>query len=278
MVVLEVSNLGYSYDGVHTIIEDINLKFDHPGLYCIVGPNGVGKSTLIKCINRIQHPTEGAVFIDGINVGEMKQKEVAQKIGYVPTTSEDVFSMPVVDAIKIGRFNFSKNETKNDLEITYRVMKLLHIRNLANHGFKELSAGQHQKVSLARGLVQETPILMLDEPTSNLDIKFQIYVTELLRGLAISDDMIVIMISHDLNIAAKYAHEVIMMSRPGKVFCRGMPKDVITKENLKSVYDIDCEIVEIQGCPHVIPGSSMMEEDDLDIEPAKKHSLRRLFK
>ena len=278
MTKIEIQNLGYSYDGEHMTLEGVDLTLDRPGLYCIVGPNGVGKSTLVKCINRINKPSKGKVLIDGIDSAGMKQKDISRVIGYVPTVSEDVFSMPVIDAIEIGLFNSGRNNKKENLESVYRIMKLLHIRNLANSGFKELSAGQHQKVSLARGLVQDTPVLILDEPTSNLDVKFQIYVAELLRGLAISEDKIIIMISHDLNIAARYAHEIIMLCRPGRLYCRGLPKDTITVENLKKVYDIDCKVLDVDGCPHVVPGNSVMSEDDLDLSAPLKSGIRSLFR
>ena len=218
---------------------------------------------MVKCINKILVPTEGRVTINGTDVRDMKQKEIAKLVGYVPTHSEDAFSMPVTDAILVGRYSHGHRGTRDeDLQAVYRVMKLLHIRSLADRGFKELSAGQHQKVSLARGLVQETPVLLLDEPTSNLDIKFQIYVAELLRGLAESEGTIILMISHDINIAAKYAHNIILMSKPGCIYAMGAPEETVTRENMKEVFDIDCEVVDIGGYPHVLPGLSVMNEDE----------------
>lgn len=276
MTTLEIRNLGYGYTADKKVISDIDLLFDKPGLYCILGPNGVGKSTLVKCINRIYKATEGSVLIDGRDIADMKQNEIADLIGYVPTSSEDTFSVPIVEAIQIGRFN-KRDSTPESLEKVYRVMKLLHIRNIANRQFKELSAGQRQKVSMARGLVQETPILILDEPTANLDIKYQIYVTELLRAVAVSENMIVLMISHDINIAAKYAHEIIMMGAPGKVCHRGTPKEVITPANMKEIYSIDCEVTDAYGYPHVIPGCSVMDEDDGDVDIAPKGLISRLI-
>jgi iron complex transport system ATP-binding protein len=263
LTILDVKGLGFYYDQGHKIIDGIDIHIDRPGLYCIIGPNGVGKSTLVKCINRVLRPTEGSVTVDGTDLSTLRQKEISRLIGYVPTSTEDVFSMPVIDTIRMGMYNIEGSTSKDELEEVYRVMKLMHIRNLANRGFKELSAGQRQKVSIARGLVQNTPILILDEPTANLDIKYQIYVTELLRGVAISKGMIILMISHDLNITARFAHEVIMMSSPGVIFCRGTASETITEENLKEVYDIQCSIIDVEGTPHVISGTSVMEEDDL---------------
>ena len=265
MTILDVKGLGFAYGQSRKIIDGINLYIEKPGLYCIIGPNGVGKSTLVKCLNRILKPAEGTVRIDGIDLSDLKQRDIAKLVGYVPTSTEDVFSMPVIDTILMGMYNRDLPRDAR-LEEVYRVMKLMHIRNLSNRGYKELSAGQRQKVAIARGLVQNTPILILDEPTANLDIKYQIYVTELLRGIAEAQDAIVLMISHDLNITARFAHRVILMAEPGVIRCVGTPQEVITESNLKEVYDIDCRVVEIDGAPHVISGTSVMVEDDLNAE------------
>ena len=131
------------------------------------------------------------------------------------------------------------------------MLKRLGIDDLADSKFNELSAGQHQKVMLARGLVQQPEILLLDEPTANLDVKHQLGVTKLLRDISHEDGVLVIMICHDLNIAAKYADSIIMM-KDGKIFATGKPEDVITKENIETVYDVKCRIIEDEGRPHVI--------------------------
>lgn len=255
---IELKNLSYSYNAnSKPVLHDINLVINKPGLYCIVGPNGVGKSTLIKCMNKIFKPSAGEVFLDGRNISEMKLKEIAQHIGYVPVKTMDVFSMPVIDAILMGRQNNRRWKTSSeDLQLAARVMKMLGIEEFSMRGFNELSAGQHQKVALARGLVQQTEVLLLDEPTANLDVKHQVYVAELLRGLAIQDDKIIIMISHDLNISAKYAHYVIVMEN-GTIAQIGDPKDVITEELVNRVYNVECRIIEDKGKPHVILGSAL---------------------
>ena len=253
---IELKDLAYSY-GINSppVIHDINLTIDEPGLYCIVGPNGVGKSTMIKCINKIFKPTKGTVMLDGRDVSEMSLTAVSKIIGYVPVQSQDVFSMPVVDAILLGRQGRSRWRTSDsDLELVSRVMKMMGIEDLSMRGFNELSAGQHQKVAIARGLVQETEVLLLDEPTANLDVKHQVYVAELLRGLAIQDGKIIIMISHDLNISAKYAHKIIVMGE-GTVLHMGKPEDILTEDLVHRLYDVDCRIVNDEGRPHVILGS-----------------------
>ena len=255
---VELQDVAFSYhDAGDPVISGINLTLDRPGLYCIVGPNGVGKSTLIKCINKLNRPTAGKVLINGWDTRELSLKDIAKYIGYVPVTTFDVFSMPVIDAILLGAKSESKWKTTDaDLEMATRVMKMLGIEDLAMRGFNQLSAGQHQKVAICRGLIQKPKMLILDEPTANLDVKHQVYVTELLRGLADSSGMIVLMISHDLNVAAKYAHQIIVMSPPGVISRIGPPEDVITEELVSELYDIECTVTQDEGRPHVILGSA----------------------
>ncbi len=205
---------GYSAD--RQVLHDISFSIEGPGLICIIGPNGVGKSTLIRCMNGLVRPTAGKVSIDGKDVREYKPEDLAEFMGYVPVTTQDCFSMPVFDAVMMGRYKKRKWKTDaEDIDACNRTLKMLELSGLAMRGFNELSAGQHQKVAMARGIVREPSILILDEPTSNLDVRHQVYVTELLSELAKQSGMTVVMISHDLNISARYADKVIVMGRPG---------------------------------------------------------------
>ena len=264
MTTLEIKGVDFGYDPSHIVLHDINLDIREPGLYCIIGPNGVGKSTMAKCVSKIVNPLRGEVLINGRNITEMTHREVAEVVGYVPAFSQDVFSLSVVDTIMIGRHNHRRwGSRKKDLEMVYKAMKIMRIRDLADRKFNELSAGQHQKVSIARGLVQETQVLILDEPTANLDVKFQVYVMELLRGIAEKLGIIIITICHDLNVTAKYSHRVIMLERPGKIYAFGSPEEVITAENIEKVYGIKCRVVNEGefGVPLVILGSPIMNDD-----------------
>lgn len=253
-LIIDGIEFGYSSTPV---LKDITLDANGPQLLSIIGPNGVGKSTLIHCINRILSPNKGTVFIDGDNVNDISLKDLAKKVGYVPYSANDTFPLSVVDTVLMGRHPHATYKSLDkDLDIVYDTLRLLDIEDLAMRNFDELSAGQHQKVMLARGLVQEPEILLLDEPTSNLDIKHQMEVTRILRDLSLEKGILVIMISHDLNIAAKYS-DTMMMLFGGSIFAIGTPSEVITKENIKAVYDVESDVIDINGRPHLI----MLDEE-----------------
>jgi iron complex transport system ATP-binding protein len=253
---MKAVDLGFRYYE-NTILSDVNVDLEGNKMVSIIGPNGVGKTTLIHCFSKILKPTDGRVYVNGKDIEDYKLKELAKIIAYVPCTSLDTFPLTVTDTVLLGRNPHSKWGSLNrDLEKVQETLRLLGIEDLAMRPFNELSAGQRQKVVLARGLVQESQILLLDEPTANLDIKHQMGVTRLLRDYSHKQGIMVIMISHDLNIAAKYSDEVIMLYG-GNIFAKGSPKDTINPENIEAVYGVRSKTVINNGRPHVI-----LEDDD----------------
>ncbi len=270
---LELEGLGFKYGG-HRVLHDISFSIDQPQLLCVLGPNGVGKSTLIHCINRILTKTEGAVRVNGKDVGDYTLKELARITGYVPYSSSDAFPMTVVDTVLLGRHPRSSwKMTDSDIREVYRILELLGIQDLSMRPFNSLSAGQHQKVMLARGLAQEPQILLLDEPTSNLDVRHQLDVARLLHDIARTHSVIIVMICHDLNIASKYADNILLM-HDGTIYAAGRPKEVLTCENIRAVYGVDSIVIEDEGRPHVIlrDGSAFEPEGEISVDVRRSGS------
>lgn len=241
---LELEGVDFAYGNGRLTLSGITLDIRNPQLVSIIGPNGVGKSTLIHCINRILSPTAGTVLIDDIDVSGIKVRELAKKVGYVPYTSGDTFPLTVVDTVLMGRNPHSgwRTSLHEDMKVVEEALELMDITPLAMRPFNELSAGQHQRVMLARGLAQEPEFLLLDEPTANLDIRHQMDVIRTLKRLTKRKGIVVIMISHDLNLAAKYSDSIIMLSE-GRVYDVGRPADVITQESIRAVYGVESEVI-----------------------------------
>lgn len=252
LVVLDINKLSFGYDSDRIILHDIDIHLNGGGLVCIIGPNGVGKSTLVRCVNGLLKPVSGNVVIDGRDVSEMTAAEIANIISFVPATSSIAFPMSVVDSILIALERKDRWHTSSeDLAKVYLALDVMRMRDLALRNCNELSAGQIQKIALCRGLVRDSELLILDEPTANLDIKHQIFVSDFMHELSKATDCMILMISHDLNLAARYASTVIVMSKPGIIYDVGSPAEVITEKMIRDVYDVDAEVVVKEGLPYV---------------------------
>jgi len=256
---IRMENMGFSYGPVN-VFNSVNLTLDKPELVCILGPNGAGKSTLMHCLNRLKKPTEGKVYLDGRDLEEYSLKDLAKIISFVPHTEDTTFSMTVLDTVLMGRMpHCGTSFSQEDIIIAAENIKLLGMQEFALHNFNELSAGQHQKIMIARSLTQEPQILLLDEPTANLDVKFQMLVMRLLKDVARIKNITVVTICHDLNVTAQYADRVVMLL-DHTIYSDGTPAEVLTKENISKLYGVECEIIESQGRPHII----LLDGDELD--------------
>lgn len=259
---VDMEKVTFSYSRDAFVLKDIDLILDEPGLTCIIGPNGVGKSTLVKCINKLLIPTSGSIFLDETDVKSLNFKMLSKKIGFVPATTSDSFSMSVIDTVLMGRTPHKHLGSENeDLHIVYNILEDMNLTHLALRNNNELSAGQHQRVSIARGLAQEPDLLILDEPTANLDIRHQVMVIELLKKVAHENKITVLMISHDLNITAKYADKVIVMSTPGVIHSVGTPREVMNEDMIRYVYGMNSKILDMDGHLHIILGSAVSDDE-----------------
>lgn len=253
---LVVNGVSFSYKSVHAL-KDVRFELARGEVLSLIGPNGSGKSTLLKCIDGIVKPHCGAVYIDGRKTDSMNAKEISRVMGYVPQNpsgSSSSFPFTVFDIVLAGRKPYiSWSISEKDVEIVAEILKLLEIEELATRHFNELSGGEQQKVIIARALAQQPQILLLDEPTSNLDIRHQLEVLDLIRNLSKSMKLSVVMAMHDLNLASRYSDKILMMKK-GCIFAAGSPETVITEDNIMSVYGVRAHVYKIAlGKFHIVP-------------------------
>jgi iron complex transport system ATP-binding protein len=250
---LVINNLSFNYAG-HPVLKEVEFKVDSGEVLSIVGPNGSGKSTLLKCMNRILKTKENTVFIDGKDASKINYKDLSRLIGYVPQSSTSTFSFTVFDIVLMGRRPYINwNLSEKDSEIVAEVLDFLGIGDFAMRHFNELSGGEQQKVVIARALAQQPQTLLLDEPTSSLDIRHQLEILCMLRSLTQNEEHSVIVTMHDLNLASRFSDRLLMLKK-GEIFACGTPKEVLTEENIRAVYGIESKVSDsFMGIPQVMP-------------------------
>jgi iron complex transport system ATP-binding protein len=252
MVTLIVKDVAFGYASV-PVLAGVSLEVGTKEIVSVLGPNGAGKSTLLKCIDRILHPQHGSILLNGEEISQMSRLELAKKIGYIPQSLAHAFSITVFDAVLMGRRpHISWRTSEEDTEKVLDTLKMLHIEDLAMRDINELSGGQMQQVFIARALVQEPEVLLLDEPTSNLDIRHQLEVMHTIKSIVRKHEISAIMAIHDLNLAARYADKIVLMNGGG-ILSVGNPATVITPENIRLVFKVDADVYEKDGKLHVVP-------------------------
>ncbi|MFD3156986.1 ABC transporter ATP-binding protein [Haloimpatiens sp. FM7330] len=249
-MIMSVKGLDFKYPS-HQILNNINFSIEKGECLVILGTNGTGKSTLLKCLNRILQPQKGTVFVEKDEVYKLSRIKLAQKIGYVAQSSQ--FSRTTVfDTVLLGRKPYIKwDVTKKDLNIVNMAMKMLGLEKYSLRYTDELSGGEFQKVLIARALAQEPKVLMLDEPTSNLDLKNQLEVIKTIKKVVKTKQISAIVTMHDLNLAIRFADKFILLKN-GEVFAAG-GNEVITPKNIESVYSVPVRIEEFKNTPVIIP-------------------------
>ncbi len=250
---LKVKDLSFWYSPNMPILRDINLELEESELLGVVGPNGAGKSTLLRCIDRILIPKNGVIILNGRDIRTISRMELARKVGYIPQGSSQVFPATVFDTVLMGRRPYiGWRSSERDEAKVLETLKMLNIEDLAMRDVNELSGGQQQKVFIARALTQEPELLLLDEPTSNLDIRHQLEVMELVKRVIRERGISAIMAIHDLNLAARYADRILMMNG-GRIYAEGKPVSVLNPENIRRVYGVEVELNDHNGRPYIIP-------------------------
>lgn len=250
---LTIDKLSFNYTGI-PVLKDVDLEVGPGEMLGIVGPNGSGKSTLLKCINRVLKTQPNTVLIDGKDINNLNLRELAKMMGYVPQTSTNTFPFTVFDVVLMGRKPYIHwNLSERDYEIVADVLDFLGIGELSMRHFNELSGGEQQKVIVARALAQQPRLLLLDEPTSSLDIKHQLEIMCILKSLTQSKERSVIVSLHDLNLASRFS-DIILMLKQGCIYAVGTPEEVLTEENIDAVYGIKAQVTDsVIGKPQVTP-------------------------
>ncbi|MBQ9968145.1 MAG: ABC transporter ATP-binding protein [Oscillospiraceae bacterium] len=249
---VEVKHISYAYqNGRGKVLENVSFSLEPRQCLAILGNNGAGKSTLLKCIDRIL-PTKGAsVTVDGKEAFAMSNREMAQQVAFVPQHTA-ALHMTVFDAVLLGRKPYIKwDATREDRRIAAQTIRQMGLENDSLRNVSELSGGEAQKVMLARALAQQPRLLLLDEPTSDLDPRNQHEVMQTVRKIAQEHDICVMTVLHDLNLAIRYCDRFLFLKDAGVYACGG--REVMTPENIEAVYEMHVHLETYMGIPVIIP-------------------------
>lgn len=240
---LKMNDISFSYDE-RLILDRINLDLMKGSFISIVGPNGSGKSTLLRLMSAALKPEMGQVLINGDNIEKMEKRELAQKVSFVPQSVPTDIEFTSMDVVLMGRYpyiNRFRGESEKDYEIVKKAMKYTNTEAFADRPLRMLSGGERQRVILAQALAQEPEIMLLDEPVSSLDLQHQIEMLSLMKKLCIDENITVIAILHDLNMATTYS-DYILMLKDRKIAAQGLPESVFSVERIKEVFGIEVSI------------------------------------
>ncbi len=241
---LKIDDVRFSYPS-REVLKTVSFEAGKGEVLGIIGQNGCGKTTLLKCINTTLRPTRGTITLDDTEIQSMSKKEIARAMGFVMQTTSTTFPFTVYETVLMGRYarktTLSSDETEEDTRIVYEAMRDTGILKFADRDIDELSGGERRRVMIARALVQEPDILLLDEPTLHLDINHQFDLMDLIRDLSQNRGLLVIIVTHDLIFAARYCDRIIAIEN-GVIAAAGTAREVITEENMKRFFEIEVEI------------------------------------
>jgi len=245
MAILEVNNLSAGYENGY-VIEDISFLLDKGEFISILGRNGSGKSTLIKALQGLLKNISGKVRAEGKDMFSLGPRQIAKKIAYVPQMFSLSFEFSVKEIILMGRYIHQRRlegTSFEDAKIIEEIMELTEISFLKEKKIAHLSGGEQQRVFIARALAQDTPILFLDEPSSHLDISYQVEIYQILQRLQEEKGKTILCTEHNINLAIPYSQRLIFL-KEGKIYAQGPPEKLITEKNIREVFQADVDIRE----------------------------------
>ena len=249
---LEIRDISYSY-GQHAVLKKISAEAFSGDVTAIAGCNGVGKTTLLKCIAKLLKPSEGKILYNNQNISAYSGRELARLQAYVPQNTMPSFPLTVEEYVSLGRKPYVEWSLKeHDLDVIEQNMQYMGITEYRGKLLNEISGGERQRVLLTRALVQEPKILLLDEPTSALDIHHQLEVMLLLRKIAVERDCVVMIVMHDLTLINRFTDRVILLEN-GALLSEGSTADVLTPANLRTAYRVETDIIPTSHGTVIIP-------------------------
>ncbi len=256
MASLEIRQLDFSYFNNGFAVHNLALSVKSGEMVGLLGPNGSGKSTLIKLASGVLRPHRGEVKLDSLNLSRLGRKYIAQSVAVVPQQFHIPFAFTANEVVMLGRTPFLKVFTegnKTDRKIVVDALESVGITRLGNRVFSELSGGEQQKVILAMALAQQPKLLLLDEPTSHLDIAHQIEILELVKSLNLERGLTIISAMHDLNLAALYFDRLILL-KEGKILVDGTPTQVLTEARIREAFSASVRVEphQVTGVPHIV--------------------------
>jgi len=249
-------NIVAGYDN-KVILNGIDVVIPSNKISVIIGANACGKSTLLKTLARLIKPVSGEILLDGKKISAIPPKQLAQVLGLLPQSPVVPEGITVADLVARGRFpyqTFMKGMGKKDYEAVEEALEIMSITDLANRSVDELSGGQRQRVWIAMALAQQTDILLLDEPTTFLDITYQVEILDLLTDLNQKRGTTIVMVLHDINLSARYADYIFAIQK-GSLISQGTPSEVITEDLIKQVFGLNCVVIKdpVSGSPFIVP-------------------------
>jgi len=253
---LRAEDLALGY-GSHEVLAGVDLEIPDGRITAVIGANACGKSTLLRGLARLLKPRTGAVYLDGKEVHRMKTLDVAVELGMLPQSPTAPDGITVSDLVGRGRYphqGWLRQWSAGDEEAVAVALEATGTADLAGRRVQELSGGQRQRVWVAMALAQETDLLLLDEPTTFLDINHQIELLDLLSDLNRRSGKTIVIVLHDLNMACRYADHIVAM-KDGRIFVEGPPREVVDAASVSAVFGVDCEVIPdpVSGAPLVVP-------------------------